>query len=76
MKYICINEFYIETYDVYDMPTGDYRLIPANSIWFLDQTKNYIGGEAHLENEDLSWMEIPWEFLENNFREVREEDDD
>lgn len=72
MKYKCINEFYIEIYDENCMPTGEYRTIPADTVWELDEYTNNIGGEVRITNDDMEWVEIPRDTLEECFEEVRE----
>lgn len=72
MKYRCINEFYIEIYDEGWMPTGEYRTIPVGTVWELDEYTNNIGGEVHITNDDMEWVEIPRETFEECFEEVRE----
>ena len=67
MKYKCINEFYIEIYDEDWMPTGEYRTIPAGTVWELDESTNNIGGEVHLDNDDEGWIEISRDTLEECF---------
>lgn len=72
MKYRCINEFYIEIYDEGWMPTGEYRTIPADTVWELDESTNNIGGDVHLDNDDEGWIEISRDTLEECFEEVKE----
>ena len=72
MKYKCANEFYIEIYDETWMPTGEYKTIPAGTIWELDESTNNIGGEVHLDNDDEGWIEISRDTFEECFEEVRE----
>ena len=71
MKYKCINEFYIEIYDEEWNPTGEYRTIPAGTVWELDEYTNNIGGEVHLDNDDEGWIEISRDTFKECFEEVR-----
>ena len=52
------------------MPTGKYNTIAKDSIWEKIEGANYIGGEVHLESEDLSWIEITEDTLEGYFERV------
>lgn len=68
--YRCMHPFNIELYDEAYMPTGGYKPIPEGTIWELDEFTNNIGGEVHLENEELGWIEISQSKLNNYFEEV------
>lgn len=70
MRYRCIKPFNIEKYDEDCMPTGKYNTIAKDSIWEKIEGANYIGGEVHLESEDLSWIEITEDTLEAYFERV------
>lgn len=70
MKYRCVNEFYIEIYDDDWMPTEEYKKIPSGSIWELDEHTNNIGGEVHLDNDEMGWIEISRDTLEECFEVI------
>lgn len=70
MKYKCINDFNIEKYDDEWMPTGEYTVVSSGTIWELDENTNNIGGEVHLDNVKLGWIEISIDTLEEYFVEV------
>lgn len=70
MEYRCINGFQIEIYDEHGMSTGEYKTIPAGTIWELNKSADYIGGEVHLDNADGFWIEISRNTIEKFFVEV------
>lgn len=72
MKYRCIKNFNIEIYDDDWDPTGEYTVVYSGTIWELDENTNNISGEVHLDNENLEWIEISRDTLEEYFEEVKE----
>ena len=70
-KFRCKKEFELEIYDVYGNSTEEYITIQKGEVFELNNDVNYIGGENHLEKEDLSWIEISFETLEEYFEEVK-----
>ena len=70
MKYRCINEFQLEIYDEHGIYTGEYKTIPAGTIWELNKSADYIGGEVHLDHADGSWIETSRNILEKFFVEI------
>ena len=71
-RYRCIKEFEILKVDDNGFETGEYLFVEVDSVWVLDEDTNYIGGQNHLECDDLlsegpSWIEISDEALERYF---------
>ena len=71
-RYRCIKEFGIPKVDDNGFETGEYLFVEADSVWVLDEKTNYIGGQNHLERDDLlsegpSWIEIGDKTLERYF---------
>ncbi|MGL4108344.1 hypothetical protein [Clostridium sp. LP20] len=71
--YKCIKGFLIEVCDGDGFTVEDeYIEIENGSIWFTPEDKDYrfIGGEIRLESNDVEWIEITKEHLEEYFKEV------
>lgn len=52
-KYRCIKALVLDTVDGDGFETGDYEMVSVGSVWRLNNRLNYMGGENHLESEDL-----------------------
>ena len=71
-RYRCIKEFEIPKVGDNGFETGRYLFVEVDSVWVLDEDTNYIGGQNHLERDDLlnegpSWIEIGDKTLERYF---------
>lgn len=73
MRYKCVSALEIENYDEHGFCTGDFAVVPEESIWYEDDI-NIIGGEVHLECEsgceDLGWIEITRADLDECFVKI------
>ena len=71
--YKCIKGFAIEMCDDNGANIeGEYSTVEEGTIWDLPEDAEYrfIGGEVRLENNDLGWIEITKENLEEHFEVV------
>ena len=70
----CIKGFLIEVCDG-DGTTieNEYMTIEKGTIWNIPKDEDYrfIDGEVRLENDDIGWIEITKEHLEEYFEEVK-----
>lgn len=73
MRHKCVTAFEIEKYDDDGFFTGDFAVVPEESIWCEDDV-NLIGGEVHLQCEggtdDVGWIEITRATLEEYFETI------
>lgn len=71
-KYRCTKGFYVDSYDDNGfMLNKDGEIIESGSIW-IDRNEDYrfCGGEVRLEQKDGTWIEIPKETVDKNFKEI------
>ena len=67
-KHRCIEEFRVPKVDKNGFDTGESYLVEADSLWILEEGISYIGGQNHLENDDILGMSpsrIEFRLLEN-----------
>lgn len=69
-KYKCIKEFVLNIVGADGFETGESDIVSVGSIWELNNDIDYIGGENHLESEELNWIEISDKDLKEFFEEV------
>lgn len=69
-KYKCIKDMVVDIVDGDGFETGDWNIVSAGSIWELNNDIDYIGGENHLESEELNWIEISDKCLKEFFKEI------
>lgn len=69
-KYRCIKALVLDTVDGDGFETGDYEMVSVGSVWRLNNRLNYMGGENHLEDEDLFWIELSDKDLKEHFEKV------
>ena len=69
-KYKCIKDMVVDIVGADGFETGDWNIVSSGSIWELNNDIDYMGGENHLENEELNWVEITNEDLREHFEEV------
>jgi len=72
--YKCIKGFSLELYDDDGFSIeGEYSNVEENTKWNVpeDVDCRFIGGEIRLENDELGWIEISKETLEEYFEIVR-----
>lgn len=71
-KYRCKKEFSVECYDGdgFRIPNKE-KVVEVGEIYELDETgSTIIGGDAHLDGVDGSWLEISNESLQELFEEI------
>ncbi|GCD13180.1 hypothetical protein [Clostridium tagluense] len=71
--YRCIKGFSLEKCDDNGFTIEEeYETVEQGSIWHIPEDENYrfISGEIRLESDDLSWVEITKEHLEEYFEIV------
>lgn len=69
-KYKCIKEFVLNIVGADGFETGESDIVSVGSIWELNNDIDYMGGENHLESEELNWIEISDKDLKEFFEEV------
>jgi hypothetical protein len=69
-KYKCIKDMVVNIVGADGFETGESDIVSVGSIWELNNDLNYIGGENHLESEELMWIEIDDNDLKGYFEEV------
>ena len=69
-KYKCIKDMVVDIVDGDGFGTGDWNIVSVGSIWELNNDIDYMGGENHLESEELNWIEISDKDLKEFFEEV------
>lgn len=76
--YKCIKGFSIEVCDGDGFTIeNEYMSINKGSIWNIPENKDYrlIGGEVRLENDEMGWIEITKEHLEEHFKLISESEE-
>ena len=71
--YKCIKGFSIDVCDGDGFTIeNEYINVDEGTIWDVPEDKDYrlIGGEVRLENDNLGWIEISKEHLEEYFMEI------
>lgn len=69
-KYKCIKEFVVNIVGADGFETGESDIVSVGSIWELNNDIDYMGGENHLESEELNWIEISDKDLKEFFEEI------
>lgn len=75
MRFKCIKELYVDSYDEDGFWNGgDYIIIPVNSIWILDKSNTRIAGgndtfrlELETSENKYQWLEISENTLIEHF---------
>lgn len=71
--YKCIKGFSLEKCgENGETLEGEYLPVEEGTVWCVPEDEDYrfIGGEIRLENDDLGWLEISKEMLEEHFKKV------
>lgn len=76
--YKCIKGFSIEVCDGDGFTIeNEYMDINKGSVWTIPEDKDYrlVGGEVRLENDEVGWIEITKEHLEEHFKLISESEE-
>lgn len=73
--YECVKNFSIEKCDGDGFSLDEQFIIEKQTVWNVPEDRDYrlVGGEIRLENDNLGWIEISKEDLQEYSKEAEED---